>query len=788
MASCGTDFLLRKKGSKSSVVPWCVIRSESSDTPSLSCLLFKFWFVAFCHEFEKVNRIQTMSERNQAKKHGDICEEEASSKASLFETPVLLEAGAPSREGAFGGMELTDGGVLVGDGGCSLEMERLTRSGSEQDDFASNVLERTIVNVDVEAGDAPSPSAAGAGGGAHQSDGEALSVDAIIREIARLQGMLRLRMESKRPSPTQLLDEEVQDSDGIGIVGSTLEAANEDSWERSPTLVRSERRHVASKPGAVRVFPGETRPLNDEDDSASLDSQPPAPPGVARPQVASTARSDEDILLEADLVADQDEQSETSVSVALLVEAKLIRRKRQALLVASLVCLSSLIAAIAVGVPLFLRAQNDAQQERSAPGLFVEGASVVSLQGEFNETLANSTLANSTLPKINLTTSPQAKAYAWLFGGGDTYRLPRDEAMVRMAHMFALATLYFSTGGNTTWKIKAGWLDKDLHECYWHGVNCANVSAVSYCKDQQGIQRTLNVTEVEGIDLSGNGLSGSLPDELMLLVTAKMRSMELQSNNIAGPIPSGLGHFSTLRVLSLSQNALTGTLPPSLSSLRHLETLQLFQNKISGNMSEIASLTSLREFDARQNQLTGTIPREVYQLTNLTLLGLDGNQLNGTLSKNVGQLTKLVQLNIGGLTGTLPTELGLLTGLTQLYVVSPTFSGPRLSGPIPSEIGNLSQLTNLILSGYLFSGTIPTELSKLTLLDWLYLQRNELRGSIPTELGLLTKLGELDVSENTALTGSVPESLCAMIRNISLVVKVSCDVVPCSESCGCTCV
>jgi Leucine-rich repeat (LRR) protein len=491
-----------------------------------------------------------------------------------------------------------------------------------------------------------------------------------------------------------------------------------------------------------------------------------------RHEATTTFFCDDDILLEADLVADQDEQSETSVSVALLVEAKLIRRKRQALLVAGLVCLSSLIVAIAVGVPLYL-AQKEARNERLASGSSSTGSlatvNVTSLQSKFSQT----TLANSTLEAILNGTSAQARAYQWLFGAGDHPDLPQDEAMERLSHRFALATLYYSTGGDM-WRTRAGWLDKGLHECLWQGVVCANVTsnAVSYCKDQQGVLRVvsdniLNETEVESIDLSGNGLNGSLPQEMSLLATANIQSMALESNAISGSIPSGLGELTSLQYLSLSQNAIEG-IPPSLGNLRRLRTLQLFQN-----------------------QLKGQIPPAVYQLTNLGSLNLDGNVMTGTVSTELGQLSKLTELLIWtneGLTGSLPTELGLLTGLTQLFMLSSRFSGERLSGPIPTEIGNLSQLTNLILSGYLFNGTIPTELSRLTPVDWLYLQRNELRGSIPTELGRLTKLGELDVSENTALTGSVPESLCAMIRNKSLVVKVSCDVVNCSESCGCTCV
>jgi Leucine rich repeat len=734
--------------------------TESSDTPSIGVMKVeeRGWW-------SQNRREQTGTMSNRAKKHGNVSEEE-DKKPIQLETSALLDAGAPGRDDAFDSTDLADRELLDGgDGRYSLEMESLTRGGSEHEDRPISGLERTSGNVDVEVGEIPAPLAAGAGGNP-RGDGELLSVDAIVREIARLQDMLRVRMDSKRPSPTELLDAEIEDSDDVGIAMSREETAYEDSWERTPALVRSERRQVASKPGAVRVFPGEARTSN-EDDSVSLESQPPAPPGTSRLQIPPTTRSEDAILLEADLVADQVEQSEASVSVALLVEAKIIRRKRQALVMAGLVCLSSMIVAIAVGVPLYL-----SQNGGSASGSLAEGrldtVSVTSLQSNFSQTLAN-----STVEAIGQDTSPQAKAYLWLFEAGDALKLPRDEAMKRMAHRFALATLYYSTGGDS-WRTRSGWLEKDVHECLWQGVTCANVTfnAVSYCKDQQGVLREvsdniLNVTEVERIDLSGNGLNGSLPDELSLLVTANVRDIALDGNNIGGKIPSGLGDLTTLQYLSLSQNAIEGILP-EVGKLGRLKTLKLFQNK-----------------------LTGSIPAAIYRLTDLTLLDVEGNAMTGTISKEVGQLSKLTELNIWtieGLTGSLPTELGRLTGLTQIYILSSRFSGPRLSGPIPSELGNLSNLTNLILSGYLFDGTIPPELSRLTLLDWLYLQRNELSGSIPSELGRLTKLGELDVSANTALTGSVPESLCSLIGSNNLVVKVSCDVINCSATCGCSCV
>ena len=61
-----------------------------------------------------------------------------------------------------------------------------------------------------------------------------------------------------------------------------------------------------------------------------------------------------------------------------------------------------------------------------------------------------------------------------------------------------------------------------------------------------------------------------------------------------------------------------------------------------------------------------------------------------------------------------------------------------LSGPIPPELGNLTQLEELIIPRYgKLSGSIPPELGNLAQLEYLWLFENELTGSIPPELGNL---------------------------------------------------
>jgi hypothetical protein len=168
-----------------------------------------------------------------------------------------------------------------------------------------------------------------------------------------------------------------------------------------------------------------------------------------------------------------------------------------------------------------------------------------------------------------------------LFAGGD---LPKDEALPWMVHRFSLATIFYATNGPESWRIVAGWLQKGLHECLWYGVNCTGVEedAVLHCKDDQGklnqVSSTIRkVTEIESLDLSGNGIRGSLPDEVSLLRTANIKSILMQSNSLSGSIPSGIGALTALKSLSLSQNNLNGSIPLTIGRLSNLHLLQLDQ-------------------------------------------------------------------------------------------------------------------------------------------------------------------------------------------------------------------
>ena len=139
----------------------------------------------------------------------------------------------------------------------------------------------------------------------------------------------------------------------------------------------------------------------------------------------------------------------------------------------------------------------------------------------------------------------------------------------------------------------------------------------------------------------------------------------------------------------------------------------------------------------------------------VTHLYLSSNGLSGTIPAEVADLTNLtwLSLRINDLSGEIPEQIGDLTNLAYLALDS-----NGLSGSIPAEIGNLTNLTRLRLDRNGLSGSIPAEIGDLTNLNWLELASNSLSGSIPAEIGNLTNLSRLGLHDNS-LSGSIPAEI-----------------------------
>jgi hypothetical protein len=136
-------------------------------------------------------------------------------------------------------------------------------------------------------------------------------------------------------------------------------------------------------------------------------------------------------------------------------------------------------------------------------------------------------------------------------------------------------------------------------------------------------------------------------------------------------------------------------------------------------------------------------------------LNVSFNNLTGSIPFELCNLSNLQKLSLDQnlLSGSIPYQLGNLRNLQWLDL-----SNNQLSGSIPPELGNISNLKQLSLSCNELDGCIPLELGSLTNLQMLELSYNHLSGSIPPGLGNLSIMSMFYL-DNNQLSGSIPSEL-----------------------------
>ncbi|KAB2636925.1 leucine-rich repeat receptor protein kinase EXS-like [Pyrus ussuriensis x Pyrus communis] len=254
---------------------------------------------------------------------------------------------------------------------------------------------------------------------------------------------------------------------------------------------------------------------------------------------------------------------------------------------------------------------------------------------------------------------------------------------------------------------------------------------LSYNQFRGNLPSNLKSPKLESIDLSHNQLDGPLP----LWSATKVTNFDLQSNSFFGPIPSNIDQMMpNLNSLYLSENHLNGNIPRSICNMQQLQELSLFEN-----------------------HLNGSIPPFVYNMKQLQILSLRSNQFHGEFRHawSVGSKMRYLDVSQNNLSGNIPTSLGVLISLEVLKLNNNNFDGE-----IPNSLQNCSQLRSIHLGDNKLFGKIPQWIGGLnvSMLNMIRLRSNNFSGHISQPLCNLQQLHILDLSHNN-ISGTIPKCL-----------------------------
>ncbi|KAL9185839.1 hypothetical protein ACHAXT_003616 [Thalassiosira profunda] len=341
--------------------------------------------------------------------------------------------------------------------------------------------------------------------------------------------------------------------------------------------------------------------------------------------------------------------------------------------------------------------------------------------------------------------TPQVKAARWI--SQDDPReipiplwspsaLPSSEGYAFLQR-YALAVLFFSTGGPEYWQWKM-YFTSGLHECLWVDEFTATrmqdkVRWGVSCSEDPDVGNYVGSQVVEAIILPPfNNMIGTLPSELRHL--ANLRTFSIQYNDgIVGTIPFQYGWLDRLSRLNLAYTSLSGRIPPELALFNKLQTLHLTGNYLSGDSSVgdldfLSKMTSLTHLLLDYNgNITGTLP-DLSELSRLEHIFLSNTRMRGTLPAWLPKLSQLKGLFLDDCSfeGNLDV-LHAMTNLTHVVLEDNSFEG-RIDDTFFS---GLEKLVVLDLSGNAFSGFVPSHFFHLPQLIVLDLSDNKLVGTLP---------------------------------------------------------
>ncbi|KAJ0083026.1 hypothetical protein Patl1_10419 [Pistacia atlantica] len=202
------------------------------------------------------------------------------------------------------------------------------------------------------------------------------------------------------------------------------------------------------------------------------------------------------------------------------------------------------------------------------------------------------------------------------------------------------------------------------------------------------------------------------------------------------------------------------------NSTHHISVIEFKRCSLSGVLPpELNQLPNISKVNFAYNYLNGSIPVE-WASMQLTFISLNGNRLSGNIPSHLGNIISLTYLSIQAnqFSGTVPTQLGKLVNLETLRL-----SSNRLTGNLPTEFAELKNLTDFRINDNNFNGSIPEFIQNWKQLYRLEIQGSGLKGPIPSSVSLLKNLNQFKISDIDGTNQTFPDlSNSTLLRRLIL--------------------
>ena len=287
-----------------------------------------------------------------------------------------------------------------------------------------------------------------------------------------------------------------------------------------------------------------------------------------------------------------------------------------------------------------------------------------------------------------------------------------------------------------------------------------------------------SLRKLERLLLSDNALTGRVPPELGNL--SELWDLQLSGNLLSGRIPPELTALRSLVWLGLSNNNLSGPLPAEIGELENLEHLWLEDNPdlrglLSRSMLNIAALGTLYTGG------TGLCPQIDPEFQSW-LRGLQ-HEVEGCDAAHVERLAlSEFFARTGGDSWTRRDGWDTEAPVADWYGISSrggrvrglTLEDNGLTGPVPPEVGNLTALETLDLGGNAISGEFPAAVAYMADLASIRFSGNEeMQGPFPFRLTDLTRLEAL-LYEDTGMCASPGKTFQDWLGAVAVVAGATC--------------